>query len=329
MKKFIKSIFFFIIVIGTTKHLLAQSDPQFSQYMYINSYINPASTAIDDNTNIAFLIRYQWLGTGSIKSNVELNGSPLSQLVNASTKLKQLNSGIGLYLLNESLGPLNNINAKFNYAYHFNVAGGKLGVGLGIGIYNQQINTARLTSNNPNDPLINYLQRNQNEISFDVNAGLFYQRRNFFFGVSSNHINSPIYNDSTKAFISRQYYITGGYSFVINDLFSFNPSLLFKTNFTQLNQSNFDLTALLKYNKDQAWAGMSYRSGLFKPDALIALLGISLIGNNTLKLGYAFDLTVLGSAAKALSSHEIMVTYSKPVQDILPKPIIRTPRYRF
>ncbi|MFN0047721.1 MAG: type IX secretion system membrane protein PorP/SprF [Cytophagales bacterium] len=321
-----------IIIFHSITHFqqtLAQSDPQFSQYMFVNEYVNPASTAIDNRTNLALLFRYQWAGSGSIASNTELNGSPVTQLLIASTKIKQVNSGVGTYIMNETLGPLSNINAKFNYAYHFDLGKSQLGVGIGIGIYNQGIDFSKFIYNTPNDPVISYLSRNENKLNYDINAGVFYKSKNYFIGASSFHLNTPIYNDSTKAFISRQYFFTAGATIPINELFVFSPTVLIKTNFISINQANLDISTLLKYNNELLWAGLSYRSGIWKPDALVAIIGVGITQNNALKVGYAFDLTVLGNAAKAGTSHEIMLSYSKPVQDILPKPIIRTPRYRF
>ncbi len=307
----------------------SQTDPQFSQYMFISPYLNPGSVGIDNSTNIAMLIRYQWAGSRPNTGSSELSSSPVSQLFVGSTKIKQINSGIGGYIMRETLGPLSNVNAKVNYAYHFDLGKGKFGVGIGLGIYNQAFNVDVLSPNDPNDPVISYLGSN-NPVLFDLNTGLFYQHQNYYIGLSSFHLNEPIYNkaksDTTKAgTIGRQYYLTGGYNFRINELFTLTPSVIIKTTFPKLITSSIDFSALLKYNQDQFWGGLSYRSG----EAIIALVGVGLTKNNALKAGVAFDLTVIGGTAKAGTSYEIMLTYSKPVPDILPKPIIRTPRYRF
>ena len=60
------------------------------------------------------------------------------------------------------------------------------------------------------------------------------------------------------------------------------------------------------------------------------LVGYSLLKDNSLRLGYAFDLVVGGVQAKTPSSHEFMLTYNIPqVSKQFDRIIQRTPRYRF
>lgn len=307
-------------------NLFAQTDAQFSQYMYINPFYNPGATAIDENTNLSFLARYQWLGNRPTAGGSDISGSPVTQLVVASTKIRQINSGVGAYLMHETLGPVRNLNAILNYSYHLKLGEGRLGIGAGLGIYNRGINTSALNPNNPNDPVYLYYVSAPNQYDFDLNLGAFYLHPKYFVGLSTRHLNTPILNDSTKeSRITQHIYATGGYNFQLSDLFTLTPMALVKSVSNNFRATSVDVSALVKYNNEQFWGGLSYRSS----DALVAIIGVGLTKNNSLKFGYAFDLTVLGNAAKAGTSHEIMLTYSKPVAEILPKPIIRTPRYRF
>ena len=75
---------------------------------------------------------------------------------------------------------------------------------------------------------------------------------------------------------------------------------------------------------EKMWGGLSYR----QQESLIAMIGYSFFREKSLKLGYAFDYTVVAPEAKATSSHEIMVSYSLPVSSGGEKKIIRTPRFR-
>ncbi len=310
----------------------AQSDPQFSQYMFINPYTNPASVGIDNTTNVALLIRYQWAGNRPNLDNSALSGSPISQMISGSTKLKAINSGIGAYFLNEKLAIINNINFKLNYAYHFKLGEGTLGVGVGLGLYFQGIDASKLNpGDQAEDAALTALRNNNNKIAPDINAGLFYHHSNFYFGISSFHTNTISYSDSLKRLTSNlsSYYITGGYNIRLNELLSLTPSVMLKTPLNAFSASSIDISTLFKYNENQFWAGLSYRSGFFKGEALIALIGLGLTKDKALRVGLAFDLTVLGTTAKAGTSYEVMLTYSKPVTEILPRPVIRTPRYRF
>ena len=76
--------------------------------------------------------------------------------------------------------------------------------------------------------------------------------------------------------------------------------------------------------KERMWGGLSFRQG----DAMIALLGYSILKDNSLKLGYAFDYTIKARDAKSTTSHEIMLSYELPMLSAGGKKIIRTPRFR-
>lgn len=316
-----------ISCVGFFNLATAQMSPQFSHYMFVNPHFNPGATGIANTTDLALIYRYQWLGNRP--TNGDISGSPQSALLNANTKIHILNSGVGGVILQDQVGPWTTLNAKFNYSYHFNVGEGRLGVGVGAGLLYTGINTAVLSPNQANDPRIDFLTANNNATTFDINAGIFYAAKNYFVGISSTHINQPSYLGRVAMYdasvYNRLYYVTGGYNFQINDLFSLSPSVLLKSQFLSFNTTSMDISALVHYNNSRFWGGLAFRTG----DALTALVGVGLLKDHRMRVGYGFDLTLLGSAAKAGTSHEIMLTYTKPVADLLPKPLIRTPRYRF
>ena len=73
------------------------------------------------------------------------------------------------------------------------------------------------------------------------------------------------------------------------------------------------------------WGGLAFRS----QSDLSALVGVSLLENNELKLGYAFDFTVSNSQAKSPTSHEIMLGYVLPPISKKVRPVIHSPRFHF
>jgi type IX secretion system PorP/SprF family membrane protein len=309
--------------------VFSQQDAQFSQYMFVNSYINPASCGINNTTDIAFIYRNQWTPF-STPANGGISGNPQSQLLTFSTKIQQINSGIGIYIINDQLGPINrNLNANLSYAYHIDLGQDiKLSLGVRIGIFNQSINTANwIPPTNFSDNTIDNIKANPSRSNVDVGGGVWLNSPRYFVGISMAHINKPTlfldaYGNSN---INQHGYITGGYNFIVNENWVLTPSALIKTDFSKFSLTQIDLSALLHFNKDLFWGGLSYRSG----EAMIAMVGIGLLKDRSLKVGYAFDLVVNGSSAKSGTSHEIMLTYSKPVADIIPRPIIRTPRFRY
>jgi type IX secretion system PorP/SprF family membrane protein len=305
----------------------AQQDPTFGHFQFIKSYVNPAETGFNELTRLSFIYRSQWTGLKS--SDYGLSGVPVTQFLMAETKLSFINSGVGLYLTNDVLGSQQSISFKLNYAYHIKLVANKnLSLGMGLGIYNVSFNTGLLKAVNNADPLITYLA-GLNKTTPDVNLGISYNTTRYFVGFSIFHANKPqltnFANSDSSAFLARTYYLTGGYNFRINDLFTITPSFLIRSNLKPIYTSNLELRALMEYKKEQFFSGFTLRAG----DAIGMLVGASLLKNSSLKISYAFDITYAGTNAKAGTTNEICFIYSMNKSGLIPKPIIRTPRYRF
>ena len=73
--------------------------------------------------------------------------------------------------------------------------------------------------------------------------------------------------------------------------------------------------------KDRFKVGTSYRHN----EAVILFFGYSLLKQNRLHLGYAFDYVVKNINAKSTTSNEIHIRYDLPMPQV--KKPIRTPRY--
>jgi hypothetical protein len=59
------------------------------------------------------------------------------------------------------------------------------------------------------------------------------------------------------------------------------------------------------------------------------MAGLALAKDNALRIGYAFDFVAFNQDARALSSHELMLSYRLPKPNTNTRPPIRTPRYSF
>ncbi|MCX6128156.1 MAG: type IX secretion system membrane protein PorP/SprF [Proteobacteria bacterium] len=63
------------------------------------------------------------------------------RLVTFTTPIFKLNSGFGGYIMNDKLGPQNNLEAQVSYAYHLGIKDSKLSFGIRAGVYSQTINS--------------------------------------------------------------------------------------------------------------------------------------------------------------------------------------------
>ena len=95
-----------------------QQDPQFSQFMFNGLYYNPAVAGVDGLTQLTAIHRSQYAG---YSATLDDGGAPNTQIVSFSAPVLR-SSGIGLYIVNDRLGNLNNLEAQVSYAYHLAVA---------------------------------------------------------------------------------------------------------------------------------------------------------------------------------------------------------------
>lgn len=299
---------------------VAQQDAQFTQYMYNGLFFNPAFSGKESGHAITALHRSQW---SSYSTAAGMGGAPTTQLITMSSSIDKLNLGVGLTVVNERVGALNNQEINLALAYHLRLGRGRLSVGGSGGFFSSTIDYENLEGVNP-DP--NIAQGGtENQISNSYSVGLIYDRGNFFGGASLRHLNQPTFDfgEGLENRLEHHHYILAGYRINTFALFTVEPSILLKS--ISLNNFSYDVSVIGTYNKKIS-VGLAYRG----EESASILMGYSLLKDNSLRLGYAFDLVVGGLEAKSPTTHEFMLTYNIPqVARELERVIQRTPRYRF
>jgi type IX secretion system PorP/SprF family membrane protein len=297
----------------------AQQDPQFSQYMFNTFYYNPAVAGTDGVTKITALYRSQWLGYTPTYGD---GGPPVTQIISVHTPVAKLKGGIGGYIVNDNLGPLTNQEVQFSYSYYIKIKDAKLSLGVRAGMFSQKIDFDILRATDRNDPLLAGKSGRESQMRPDFAFGALYRKEKYYVGVGINHLSQPSYdfgltqNNQLKQHI----YVTGGYYYDLN----FDIRLQFVTLIkSDLTKTQFDVGGLA-YFKDIMWGGLSFRQS----EAAVLILGYSLLKDKSLKVGYSLDYIVKDQQAKQPTSHELMVSYSLPV-NASGKKIIRTPRFRY
>ena len=307
-----------ILIILPLVTTYGQQDTHFSQYTLNNLFYNPAYAGVEGVTKITLIHRSQWLG---YSPTFDVGGAPTSQVLSLSTPILRFRSGVGVHLVNDNLGPLNNLQGQVSYAYHLAVNEAKMSFGIRAGIFAQSMDFDKYRWNNEDDPLNKFGKESQ--IRPDLAAGIFYRSEKYFAGVSFNHLIKSEFDfgvDELRNALENHIYITAGYDYEFTYDLTLTPSILVKSDFVSYQ---FDLGVIGTY-KDKFWGGLSFRQS----EAAVALLGYSLLEDNSLRLGYAFDYIVKAQDAKQMTSHEILLSYSLPVVAGGGKKVIRTPRFR-
>ncbi|MES2732660.1 MAG: type IX secretion system membrane protein PorP/SprF [Bacteroidota bacterium] len=316
-KVFYRIVLSFLFVLPLT--LQAQQDPQFSQYMFNGLFLNPATAGVDGQTRFQLIARSQWTG---YQSTFDGGGGLNTQIFTLNTPILRWKSGAGFQIINDVSGPLVNVQTQASYAYHFPVRNGKLSLGLKAGIHSQTLDQTRLRYNDPGDKLIT--ENKESQIRPDMALGIHYRAEKYYLGFAANHLLKPKFNfgitDSLDNALVTHIYATAGYSYDLTYQLVLTPSLLFKSD---LNTISIEASAIATYNQ-KFWGGLSFRQG----EAMTVLLGFYAMKDNALRIGYAFDYTIVGQAAKRPTSHEFMLTYTLPPPVVGKKSITRTPRFR-
>ncbi len=297
----------------------AQQDPQFSQYMFNTFYYNPAFAGTEGATKITGLYRAQWLGYSPTYGD---GGAPTTQILSVNTPVPKIKGGVGGYIVNDQLGPLTNFEAQASYAYYVNMKDAKLSIGVRAGVVSQTMNFEILRAVDPDDPLLAGKAGKESQMRPDFAAGLMYKKEKYYVGVGMSHLTQPTYTFGLPQSnqLKQHMYVTGSYFYDVNFDIRVQFVTLIKSDFTK---TSFDVGGIA-YFKDVMWGGLSFRQS----EAAILILGYSLLKDKSLKVGYSLDYIIKDQQAKQPTSHELMVSYSLPV-NLSGKKIIRTPRFRY
>lgn len=335
----IKFTILLLIAVVFTIEIKAQQDPQFTQFMNNKLFYNSGfAGSTKDKICVNMAYRTQWVGYGG--GNAFTSEVPGSKPVGQGNSPTTLNFGIhgnigriglGLNIWNDQLGFSSTLAPTFSlsYIHPFN-NGASLATGIGVGLVQKGIDGSKLVAIDPNDPSIPTNNVVGNAMNLDF--GLYYTLpqlsifNDFYFGVSSLHINSPVAKlEKINSPQDRHYYVMTGaeYQQIIPNL-DLNPNILYKTDGVK---HSFDFNCLATYNQ-KLLGGLSYRT----PQEFSILAGYRFWSDkeNPLQVMYSYDLITSQIIGYSSGSHEISIRYcfnfkTKPRE---PRPFfpVKTPR---
>ncbi|MFN8321626.1 MAG: PorP/SprF family type IX secretion system membrane protein [Chitinophagales bacterium] len=288
----------------------AQSEPQFTHYMYSRYLFNPACAGSEDVLEVSALHRSQYVGL--------TNRFIASQGLNVNIPIYAISSGIGVTVINDFIALQRTTYAALNYDYRKKFSWGKMGVGLGLGLVQSSINGAELrasegdysTGINHNDDILPV--NLQQGIAPDLSFGIYFNTEKYFAGASINHIafSSAKINATganSRLNFSRNLFFTGGYEFKLSSKLHLMPSALIKSD---LKKVQVDVAATFTII-DNVLTGISFRGYTRKTvDALALFLGFRYKG---VQLVYSFDANLSYLTKFNTGSHEISLSYRYPL----------------
>ena len=283
-----------VMMIGfmTLENLQGQQKPVFSQYLFNALAINPAFAGSQDQFSSTIIYRNQW---------VNFPGAPTIQTLSANTAFSKKKIGVGFVLTRDQVGVHSDFGLYFAYAYRIRMVNGVLSLGLQAGFNSLKSDFTELNLNNINDPNFAGVFGRLNP---NFGTGVFYVNKRLYLGFSIPALlNNKIFKGDislSEAQERRNYYITGGRLFDLNDLFQIKPSVVIRVQEQAPLGADFSLQLI--YNR-MISTGVSYRSG----DSMIWNFELQM--NDNLRIGYAYEWAISAIAPFTRGSHEVMLNY--------------------
>ncbi len=308
-----KKLFFTTVVaLMAIFDVQAQQDPHYTQYMYNMNVINPAYAGSKENLSFGLLYRKQWVDIEDAPTTITATGhSPVGK-----------NVGLGLSIINDKIGPVEETNVYGDFSYTLNLGGEhRLAMGMKAGATFHKVGLFdEVYSNVPdaNDPAF---AENISKTYLNVGAGLFYYTEKYYLAVSmpnmikSRHLDINR-NDQTMKFGTEalHYFLTGGYVFNLSPTTKFKPFFMLKS---AVNVSpSLDLsTNFLFFEKFEV--GATYRLN----DSFGGMVNYKI--SDGIRIGYAYDHIVSDLKISTPASHEVVLLFDLN----FPKKVSSSPRY--
>lgn len=276
----------------------AQYDPYFSHYFDMQPSFNPAAAGKEAKLNITGTYAMSMAGFENSPQTMVFSGDmPFVALKNVH--------GVGLQLMSDKLGLFSHQRISLQYALRKKLGNGWLSVGVQPGIITEKFNGSSVDLIDETDPVFSKSDIDGN--TFDLAAGIYYAGKNWYAGISAQHLTSPtvLLGETNELKIDGTYYLTGGMDFQLrNPLMKVATSAVVRTDGVAYRG---DITGRLIYNYQ---GRMFYAGATYSPtNSVTTLVGGQFQG---VIIAYSFEIYTNGISLRN-GSHEIFLGYQMDV----------------
>jgi type IX secretion system PorP/SprF family membrane protein len=300
-----KKLLLTLISLGLGKlAVMAQQDPQYTQFFLNKLAYNPAYAGTEEKICGTLFYRSQWLGF----AGGEAGGVPTTFGLNVHSNIGS-KFGLGLHIANDEQGFERNLNVMLNASYRYTFQNSSvLSFGLAGGFMQKNLAGDKLKFRDGGDPLIPNAA--VTGIGLDLNAGLYYMMpnlwrfQNVYAGLSATHLTQSNIKyewsgNVTDNPLKLHYYFVTGASYELTPALALEPNILVKTD---VAKTTIDVNAMVMFN-NKIRGGLTYRSS----DAVSILVGYKFLPE--LMVGYSYDFTTSNIITYSSGSHEIVLRY--------------------
>lgn len=273
----------------------AQQYPVFTQYYFNELVINPAYAGNHVQFSASTSYRNQW---------VNFPGAPKTVSFSGHSSFFRGRVGVGLLVNHDEIGSYKNDNVYLMYSYNIRFKKSTFAMGLQTGFNMLGADFSQLDLQNPDDASFNAFLR---EVKPNFGAGVYYNRKNFFVGLSvpfilNNSVATTFEGLLNEIKEKRYYFLRSGAIFPLGGSknVKINPSILLRTQEDMAISLDIN-NAFIFY--DVLSAGVSLRSG----DSIITFIDLKL--SEKFHFAYSYDWTQSDLAIFSNGTHEFMLNY--------------------
>ena len=273
----------------------AQQGPMFSQYMFNMLNINPAYAGNRAVNNVTLVYRNQWIG---------FEGHPQTAMLSWDKRKQESNAGYGVQIYNDRLGLMNTTGVQGFYSYRLPFDNhSTLTMGLSGGVMNYNDNFSGMNLWDGGDPAAVSSSLWLPTVGL---GGLFFMDE-WYVGLSipsllrsapGSRLDIGDYKGPFRT--NYQYFLTGGYIFMLSRDWLLKPSTLIK--YSSESGVQLDLNANAWY-ENKYGIGFSYRTG----NAIVGMLECQLTPQ--FRLGVAYDYITSKLGLQNYGAAELLLRY--------------------
>lgn len=277
--------------------LSAQQIPTRSNYLLSSFLDHPAAAGNKECLDMRLGHRNQWVGFAD---------SPTNSFISLTGRLSESPrsvSGVGARVETDQAGPWGTTSFSLAYSHKVKLSsGGWLSAGAAVGMSQHRLNTGALDFPDieaSGDPAV----AGTTQFLFPtVDAGLWYQDKRSFGGISVINATASTLSVITLASVtSRHFVATAGTSLELDGRFMFRPSVNMRV--AAGLPPCFEMNGAVVY-EDLLVIGVGYRN----QTAIIGSFQIALF--DYMKVGYSYDFGISDIRLASTSSHEITIALS-------------------
>ncbi len=286
------------LLLTATFEAVAQYDPSFSHYWAMPTAFNPAAAGRQDKIDITAAYNMSMVGFKHNPRTIFFTGDMPFYALGAY-------HGVGLQMINDDIGAFSHKKFSLLYAYKLKLFGGTMSIGVQPSMLSENLKNSKLEFEEASDPAFG--SGDITGTSFDLSAGLYYKRKDWYVGAAVQHILGPTVNlgEVNELNLSQAYYLTAGCNIRLrNPFLTIQPSVMGRSDGVGYRA---DVTARLTYTYEQRhmYVGLGYSP----TNSATIYLGGKFHG---VMLGYSYE--VYTSAIPiGNGSHELYVGYQTDV----------------